>query len=80
MEKSIAAKIGPEKEERGGVANGLAMELHTEGVALRRGPFSHGKAERKAGREEGWLTVTGSAVLWIGLLVHMGDERGEGQG
>ncbi|WP_416323208.1 hypothetical protein [[Clostridium] innocuum] len=23
------------------------------GVALRRGPFSHGKAERKAGREGG---------------------------
>lgn len=61
-EKSGAAKIGLEREEHGGVANGLAMELHTEGVALRRGPFSHGKAERKAGREGEGVTAMGMAV------------------
>ena len=34
----------------------------TCGVALRRGPFSHGKAERRAGREEGGMTVSMRAV------------------
>ena len=42
--------------------------------ALRRGPFSHGWMEGKAGREEEGVTVTGMAVQWVRRLVRMGDE------
>ena len=46
------------------------------GVALRRGPFSHGKAERKAGREGEGVTAMGMAVPQRWRLVRMGDGWG----
>lgn len=47
-----------------------------EGVALRRGPFSHGQTGRWAGREDGGLTVTGCAAGWTERLVRMGARLG----
>ncbi|WP_416324038.1 hypothetical protein [[Clostridium] innocuum] len=44
-----------------------------EGVAPRRGPFSHGKAERRAGREGEGVTAMGMAVPQRWRLVRRGD-------
>lgn len=55
-------------------------DARTEGVALRRGPFSHGWMEGKAGREEEGVTVPARETQQTWRLVRMGDERGEGQG
>lgn len=54
-------------------------DARTEGVALRRGPFSHGRGG-KAGREEEGVTVPARETQQTWRLVRMGDERGEGQG
>ena len=72
VEKSIAAKIGPETEVRGHASRRpdvigrsadvqreawMDFDIHedarTEGVALRRGPFSHVWMEGKEGGEKG---------------------------
>ena len=98
MEKSIAAKIGPETEVRGHASRRpdvigrsadvqreawMDFDIHedarTEGVALRRGPFSNGRGG-KAGREEEGVTVPARETQQTWRLVRMGDERGEGQG
>ena len=48
---------------------------YTEGDALRRGPFFHGRTERKAGRKEVRVTVPERAKPQTWRLVRMGDER-----
>lgn len=53
-------------------------DARTEGVALRRGPFSHGRGG-KAGREEEGVTVPARETQQTWRLVRMGDERGEGK-
>lgn len=49
-------------------------DARTEGVALRRGPFSHGRGG-KAGREEEGVTVPARETQQTWRLVRMGDER-----
>lgn len=53
-------------------------DARTEGVALRRGPFSHGRGG-KAGREEEGVTVPARETQQTWRLVRMGDE-GKGRG